>query len=76
MTQRDSPRTSDRLVQVGTVVFALGTAAVAVTVAPLLLGWDRLPVLAYFLCMLAPLGLGIALLGLYAEARSRRRPRD
>lgn len=76
MTQPHAARTSDRLVQVGAVVFALGTAAVVVTVAPLLLGWHRLPVAAYLLCMLAPLGLGVALLGLYAEARSRRRPRD
>lgn len=64
---------SDRLVLAGTVVFAVGVLTTLVTVAPLLLGRSPLPVAAYYLCSLAPLGLGLALCGLWAEARTRRR---
>jgi hypothetical protein len=57
---------------VGVVVFAVGVVAILATVVPLLLGTTRLPVGFYYLSMLAPLGMGIALTGLVVAARARR----
>jgi len=53
-------------------VFAVGVVAILVTVVPLLVGTARLPVEFYYLSMLAPLGMGIALGGLVVAARARR----
>lgn len=68
----DDRQPGDRLVRVGGVVFAVGVLAILVTVVPLLLGTARLPVAFYYLSMLAPLGMGIALAGLVVAARARR----
>ncbi|NHC15895.1 hypothetical protein G9H71_19105 [Motilibacter sp. E257] len=59
------------------MLFAVGAVACLVTVAPLLLGADRLPLAAYLLALLAPLGFGLALAGVLVSARARRvrRPR-
>ena len=72
-TPTSDKRPGDRLVQVGGVVFVLGAVACLVTVAPLLLGADPFPLVAYLLALLAPLGLGLALAGIVVSARARRR---
>jgi len=63
----------DRLVAVGAALFAVGVLATIVTVAPYLLGTTRLPTPAYVVCMLGPVGFGIALLGLVRAGRARVR---
>ncbi|MEU9359643.1 hypothetical protein [Streptomyces sp. NPDC047973] len=50
----------DRLVQVGAVVFFIGALATLVTVAPLFLGTDPFPSVAYAVCMLMGVGFLIA----------------
>jgi FtsH-binding integral membrane protein len=63
----------DTLVRVGAVLFVVGVVGIVVTVAPFLLNTARLPTPAYVVCMMAPLGFGIALLGLVRSGRARRR---
>ncbi|MER5891555.1 hypothetical protein [Streptomyces sp. NPDC001876] len=53
----------DRLVQVGAIVFFIGALATLVTVAPLFLGTDPFPSVAYAVCMLMGLGFLIAAAG-------------
>ena len=53
----------DRLVQVGAIVFFIGTLATLVTVAPLFLGTDPFPTIAYAVSMLMGLGFLIAATG-------------
>ena len=53
----------DRLVQVGAIVFFIGALATMVTVAPLFLGTDPFPPIAYAVCMLMGLGFLIAAAG-------------
>lgn len=53
----------DRLVQVGAIVFFIGAVATLVTVAPLFLGTDPFPTLAYAVSMLMGLGFLIAAAG-------------
>lgn len=65
----------DRLVVIGGVVFGVGAIACIVTVIPLLVGADALPLAVYLLAILAPVGFGIALSGLLVSARARRLPR-
>jgi len=65
-------RPGDRLLQVGCVLFALGVLAVAVVVG----GWflQTRPADAFaVLTALAPLGLGLALVGLLRGIRADRR---
>ncbi len=62
--------------RVGGVLFAVGVLAIVATVVPLLVGSSRLPTAAYLVAMLAPLGMGLALVGLLRAARSRRRRPD
>ncbi|MFE9725473.1 hypothetical protein ACFYQ5_18200 [Streptomyces sp. NPDC005794] len=50
----------DRLVQAGAIVFFIGALATLVTVAPLFLGTDPFPPIAYAVCMLMGLGFLIA----------------
>ncbi|MER6017566.1 hypothetical protein [Streptomyces anulatus] len=50
----------DRLVQVGAIVFFVGALATLVTVAPLFLGTDPFPPVAYAVCMLMGVGFLIA----------------
>jgi hypothetical protein len=50
----------DRLVQVGAIIFFIGALATLVTVAPLFLGTDPFPPLAYAVCMLMGLGFLVA----------------
>lgn len=50
----------DRLVQVGAIVFFIGAVATLVTVAPLFLGTDPFPTIAYAVSMLMGAGFLIA----------------
>ncbi|MBV7245202.1 MULTISPECIES: hypothetical protein [Streptomyces] len=58
----------DRLVQVGAIVFFVGALATLVTVAPLFLGTDPFPPIAYAVCMLMGVGFLIAGAGVIRSA--------
>ncbi|MEU9926183.1 hypothetical protein OH828_17205 [Streptomyces anulatus] len=58
----------DRLVQVGAIVFFVGALATLVTVAPLFLGTDPFPPVAYAVCMLMGVGFLIAGAGVVRSA--------
>ncbi|MFI7286933.1 hypothetical protein ACIBRY_09810 [Streptomyces anulatus] len=58
----------DRLVQVGAIVFFVGALATLVTVAPLFLGTDPFPPVAYAICMLMGVGFLIAGAGVVRSA--------
>ncbi len=66
-------RPGERLIRIGTVLALVGAVAAVVTVAPLLLGGDPFPTWVYLTAMLAPVGLGLAIGGVYAKARARSR---
>lgn len=68
----DVTRPGDRLVTVGAILFGIGLVAVLITVVPFFLGTDRMPLAVYLTAALAPLGFGVALVGLVRGARSRR----
>ena len=63
------------LIRVGVVVFALGLVAVAAIFAMFAAGAHDLPLWLNLAAMLAPIGFGLALIGLFRQARqsSRRR---
>ncbi|MFZ0324337.1 MAG: hypothetical protein WAN48_09430 [Actinomycetes bacterium] len=61
--------TSDRLMLTGVVVFAVGALAAVVALVPLLVGADPLPTAVYLLSVLAPVGLGMVLWGIWQTAR-------
>jgi hypothetical protein len=54
------------------VLVGVGFVASLVTVVPFLVGGDPLPLVAYLLALLAPLGLGVVLVALWLKARGRR----
>ncbi|MFF1838309.1 hypothetical protein ACFVXE_29520 [Streptomyces sp. NPDC058231] len=58
----------DRLVRVGAIVFFVGALATVVTVAPLFLGTDPFPPVAYAVCMLMGVGFLIAAAGVVRSA--------
>ncbi|PCG82420.1 hypothetical protein CIB93_30130 [Streptomyces sp. WZ.A104] len=60
----------DRLVQVGAIVFFVGALATLVTVAPLFLGTDPFPSVAYAVSMLMGVGFLIAGAGVVRSAWS------
>ncbi|MGW4651266.1 hypothetical protein [Kitasatospora sp. NPDC004289] len=62
----------DVLVKTGAVVFLIGAAATLATFVPLFLHLTPLPTAAYWISMLMPLGLGLALTGMFREARAKR----
>ncbi|MCF2529426.1 hypothetical protein [Yinghuangia soli] len=64
---------ADAAIRIGAIVFAVGTVATLATLVPFLIGADALPRAVYLLSALMPLGLGVALSGLVATARSQRR---
>ncbi|RAJ39731.1 hypothetical protein K353_03761 [Kitasatospora sp. SolWspMP-SS2h] len=86
MSDRPGVRPGDRpgdpgdlLVRIGGVVFGVGMLATVATFVPLFLDLTRLPTFAYWLSMLMPLGLLVALVGLFVTARAntrRRRARE
>lgn len=64
-----------RLVSGGAVVFGVGVVAIAVAVLPYFFGRPNTPLAVNLLTVAAPLGLGLALVGLLRAARAgRRRP--
>ncbi|RII11698.1 hypothetical protein DSC45_27695 [Streptomyces sp. YIM 130001] len=63
----------DRLVQVGAIVFFVGAVATLVTVAPLFLGTDPFPSIAYAVCMLMGAGFVIAGAGVLRSATAQRK---
>ncbi|MEN8649336.1 hypothetical protein ABCR94_01455 [Streptomyces sp. 21So2-11] len=63
----------DRLVRVGAIVFFIGALATLVTVAPLFLGTDPFPPVAYAVCMLMGLGFVIAAAGVLQSIAVQRR---
>lgn len=69
----ETPQPGDALVRVGAIVFIIGAVATVVTVTPLFLGLTPLPVAAYLVSMLMPVGFGAALVGLLRSARAQRR---
>jgi hypothetical protein len=66
-------RPGERLIRIGTVLALAGAVAAVVTAAPLLLDADPFPTWVYLTAMLAPVGLGLAMAGVYAKARARSR---
>ncbi|GGQ75945.1 hypothetical protein [Kitasatospora griseola] len=72
---RQSRDAGEILVRVGGVVFVLGTLATIATMVPLFLDLPRLPSIAWGLSMLMPLGLLVALTGLFTTARAESRRR-
>ncbi|MFD3488242.1 hypothetical protein [Streptomyces sp. NPDC058665] len=63
----------DRLVRIGAIVFIVGAVATLVTVAPLFLGTDPFPTVAYALSMLMGVGFLIAGAGLLLSIAAQRR---
>ncbi|MFE9060715.1 hypothetical protein [Streptomyces violaceusniger] len=70
---REAPLPGDRLIRSGVIVFAIGAVATLVTVAPLFLGADPLPSVAYFICMLMGVGFALAAAGLLRSVAAQRR---
>lgn len=69
----ETPQPGDALVRAGAILFLIGAVATVVTVTPLFLGLAPLPVAAYFVSMLMPVGFGTALVGLLRSARAQKR---
>lgn len=63
----------DRLVRIGAIVFLIGTVATLATVAPLFLGTDPFPPVAYAVCMLMGVGFAIAGAGVLKSIAVQRR---
>ncbi|RJK97796.1 hypothetical protein [Vallicoccus soli] len=71
-----SARSADRLVTAGGALFLVGAVATLATVAPLLLGADRLPTVVYVVAVVGTaLGFLLALVGMLRGNRARRRAR-
>lgn len=60
----------DRLVRIGAIVFFLGVLSTLATMAPLFLGTDPLPPIAWSLCMLMGVGFLIAAAGVVRSVRA------
>jgi hypothetical protein len=69
----EGPPPGDRLVRIGVIVFAVGAVATLATVAPLFLGADPLPSVAYFVCMLMGVGFALAAAGMLRSVAAQRR---
>ncbi|MGH4029582.1 hypothetical protein ACQB60_11675 [Actinomycetota bacterium Odt1-20B] len=72
-TQANSAGPGDGLVRVGAIVFFVGAVATLVTVAPLFLGSDPFPSIAYAVCMLMGVGFLIAAAGVLRGVAVQRR---
>lgn len=59
--------------RVGMVLFAVGLLAIAANLVLFASGSRNLPVWLNVVCMLAPLGLGVGLVGVVREARAASR---
>ncbi len=60
------------LTKVGMSLFAVGLVAIFVDLALFASGRENLPVWLNLICMLAPVGLGVGLVGVVNEAKSAR----
>ncbi|MDX3853832.1 hypothetical protein [Streptomyces sp. AK02-01A] len=69
----DEAGPGDRLVRVGAIVFIVGAVATLATVAPLFLGTDPFPSIAYAVCMLMGVGFVIAAAGVLRAIAAQRR---
>jgi hypothetical protein len=69
----ETPRAGDLLVRIGGIVFLAGAVATLITVAPLFLGTEPFPSVAYFVCMLMGVGFALAAVGLVRSAAAQRR---
>ncbi len=63
----------DGLIRVGAVVFIIGAIATLVTVAPLFLGTEPFPTLAYCVSMLMGVGFLVAAAGVLRAIAAQRR---
>ncbi|MFD9129721.1 hypothetical protein [Kitasatospora sp. NPDC059571] len=72
MSHQNADR-GDTLVRAGAVVFGVGAVATLITFVPLFFHLTPLPTVAYWISMLMPVGLLLALAGLLASARAQRR---
>lgn len=63
----------DGLVRVGVIVFIVGAVATLVTMAPLFLGTEPFPSVAYAVCMLMGVGFLIAAAGVLRSIAAQRR---
>ncbi|MDV9191235.1 hypothetical protein R6L23_24040 [Streptomyces sp. SR27] len=63
----------DGLVKAGVVLFAIGAVATLVTVAPLFLGTDPFPTVAYTVSMLMGVGFAVAAAGVLRSIAAQRR---
>ncbi|NML50083.1 hypothetical protein HHL19_10425 [Streptomyces sp. R302] len=63
----------DGLVKAGVVLFAIGAVATLVTVAPLFLGTDPFPTVAYLVSMLMGVGFALAAAGVLRSVAAQRR---
>ncbi|MGV9311719.1 hypothetical protein ACWDR0_05940 [Streptomyces sp. NPDC003691] len=63
----------DGLVRAGAIVFIVGAMATLVTMAPLFLGTDPFPPVAYAVCMLMGVGFMIAGAGVFRSIAAQRR---
>jgi len=61
------------LMKVAMVLFTIGVIAIVVDLAMFASGARDLPLWLNLLCLLAPVGLGLGLLGTYFQARSWRK---
>ncbi|MFD5031552.1 hypothetical protein ACFVWX_14190 [Streptomyces sp. NPDC058220] len=73
LSATDEAGPGDGLVRIGAIVFIIGAVATLVTVAPLFLGSDPFPSLAYAVCMLMGVGFLIAGAGVLRTIAAQRR---
>ncbi|MFG3498702.1 hypothetical protein [Streptomyces sp. NPDC047928] len=72
-TPSSSAAPGDGLVRAGAIVFIVGAVATLVTVAPLFLGTDPFPTIAYAVSMLMGVGFLIAGAGVLRSIAAQRR---
>ncbi|ATW49186.1 hypothetical protein ACWGJT_17100 [Streptomyces xantholiticus] len=71
--QAAAPAPGDGLVRAGAIVFIVGAVATLVTVAPLFLGTDPFPTVAYAVSMLMGVGFLVAAAGVLRSIAAQRR---
>ncbi|MEU6820322.1 hypothetical protein ABZ921_06805 [Streptomyces atriruber] len=72
-TQANSAGPGDGMVRTGAIIFFVGAVATLVTVAPLFLGTDPFPSIAYAVCMLMGVGFLVAMAGVLRGIAFQRR---
>jgi integral membrane protein len=73
MTRPATQAPTGGLIRAGLVLFAIGLLAVVLTFADYALGHDNRPLWQNLLCVLAPAGFGLALIGLVRDGRAQAR---